>query len=91
MVKPEILVQYKRDGLIDQEHYGYIVLADKSRAFDFTGDANGYPFYLRSCAKPLQASLIIENNLDLTEEEIGVMLGVYIKLVHHNVENRFES
>ena len=33
----------------------------------------------------------IEKKLDLTEEEIGVMLGVYIKLVHHNVENRFES
>lgn len=32
----------------------------------------------------------IEKKLDLTEEEIGVMLGVYIKLVHHNVENRFE-
>ena len=33
----------------------------------------------------------IEKRLDLTEEEIGVMLDVYIKLVHHNVENRFES
>ena len=33
----------------------------------------------------------IEKKLDLTEEEIGVLLGVYIKLVHHNVENRFES
>ena len=33
----------------------------------------------------------IEKRLDLTEEEIGVMLGVYIKLVYHNVENRFES
>lgn len=32
----------------------------------------------------------IEKKLDLTEDEIGVMLGVYIKLVHHNVENRFE-
>ena len=32
----------------------------------------------------------IEKRLDLTEEEIGVMLGVYIKLVHHNVENRFQ-
>ena len=72
MLKPEILVQYKRDGLVDQEHYGYIVLADKSRAFDFTGDANEYPFYLRSCAKPLQASLAIENDLDLTEEELAL-------------------
>ena len=33
----------------------------------------------------------IEKKLDLTEEEIGVMLGVYIKLVHHNVKNRLES
>ena len=33
----------------------------------------------------------IEKKLDLTEEEIGVMLGVYIKLVPHNVENRLES
>ena len=32
----------------------------------------------------------IEKRLDLTEEEICVMLGVYIKIVHHNVENRFE-
>ena len=72
MLKPDILVQYKRDGLIEQEHTGFIVLADKEHAFDFTGDSNNYPFYLRSCAKPLQASLIINYGLDLTEEEIAL-------------------
>lgn len=72
MFNSEVLVQYKRDGLIEQEHRGFIVLANKEHAFDFTGDTKGYPFYLRSCAKPLQASLIVDYNLDLTEEQIAV-------------------
>lgn len=72
MLNPEILVKYERDGLIEQEHRGFIVLADKEHAFDFTGDSKRYPFYLRSCAKPLQASLIVDYNLDLTEEEIAI-------------------
>lgn len=74
--EPELLVEYIRDGLVEQEHYGFIVLADKERAFDFTGDAKNYPFYLRSCAKPLQASLIIDYGMDkfydMTEEEIAI-------------------
>ena len=73
---PELLLEYARDGLVDQEHYGFIVLADKKRAFDFTGDAKNYPFYLRSCAKPLQASLLIDYEMDkfydMTEEEIAI-------------------
>lgn len=69
---PELLVKYVRDGLAEQEHYGYVVLADKKHAFDFTGDTKNQPFYLRSCAKPLQASLIIDFDLDLTEEEIAL-------------------
>lgn len=74
--EPELLVEYVRDGLVEQEHYGFIVLSDKNRAFDFTGDAKNYPFYLRSCAKPLQASLIIDygmdNFYDMTEDEIAL-------------------
>ena len=74
--EPELLLEYARDGLVDQKHYGFIVLADKKRAFDFTGDAKNYPFYLRSCAKPLQASLLIDYEMDkfydMTEEEIAI-------------------
>ena len=74
--EPELLVEYVRDGLVEQEHYGYIVLSDKDRAFDFTGDAKNYPFYLRSCAKPLQASLIIDFGMDkfydMTGDEIAI-------------------
>ena len=74
--EPELLVEFVRDGLVEQEHYGFIVLADKNRAFDFTGDAKSYPFFLRSCAKPLQASLLIDYEMDkfydMTEEEIAI-------------------
>lgn len=63
--KPALLVEYIRDGLCEQEHYGYVVLADKTHPFDFTGDDNKYPFYLRSCAKPLQASLLIDYGMDI--------------------------
>lgn len=74
--KPQLLVEYIRDGLAEQSHYGFVVLADKNRAFDFTGEDKDYPFYLRSCAKPLQASLIIDYGLDkhfdMTSEEIAI-------------------
>ena len=74
-LSPEILVEYVRDGLVEQEHRGFVVLAGKDKAFDFVGDSKNYPFYLRSCAKPLQASLIIDYEMDkiynLTSEEIA--------------------
>ena len=74
--EPELLVEHLRGKLVDEEHYGFIVLSNKERAIDFTGDSKNYPFYLRSCAKPLQASLIIDYGMDefynMTEEEIAI-------------------
>ncbi len=76
MQTPEILVKYIRDGLLEQEHAGYVILANRNRPIDFKGDSDNCPFYLRSCAKPLQASLIIDFGMDkfyeMTEEEIAV-------------------
>lgn len=90
---PELLVQYIRDGLAEQEHYGYIVLANKERAIDFTGDSKNEPFYLRSCAKPLQAALIIDFELDkkydLTEEEIALCCASHAgEKVHTTIARR---
>ena len=62
---PEILVKYVRDGLIEQQHLGYVLVANKERVIDSKGESNGYPFYLRSCAKPLQASLLIDYGMDI--------------------------
>lgn len=72
---PELLVEYRRDGLVEQEHYGYVMLADREKIIDRKGEASDYPFYLRSCAKPLQASLLIDYGMDkefcMTEQEIA--------------------
>lgn len=65
MNKPEVLVKYIRDGLIEQQHYGYLIVADKRHIIDSNGESDGYPFYLRSCAKPLQASLLIDYGMDI--------------------------
>ena len=44
--EPELLVEHLRGKLVDEEHYGFIVLSNKERAIDFTGDSKNYPFYL---------------------------------------------
>ena len=61
---PQRMVQYVRHGLIEQEHYGFAMLADREKIIETIGEDRDYPFYLRSCAKPLQASLIIDYGLD---------------------------
>ena len=64
---PQRLVKHFRGELTEQEHLGFVLTSD----FEF-GDSFGCPFYLRSCAKPLQASLIIDYDLDFTLEEIAI-------------------
>lgn len=74
--EPAKLLTYNRDGLVEQEHFGYIIRANKDRIIEKVGEDKNYPFYLRSCAKPLQAALLIDYGLDtkfnLTEEEIAI-------------------
>ena len=66
------LLEYIRDGLIEEEHFGIIKFSDKN--LSSIGEDNDYPYYLRSCAKPLQASLLVDYGIDkeLTSEQIAV-------------------
>lgn len=74
--KDEILIESIRDGLVDEVHSGFVVFADKNGYKDLKGMAGDYPFYMRSCAKPLQASLLTDYGMDeyyqMTEEEIAL-------------------
>lgn len=74
--RPAILVKYLRGRLVEQEHAGYVIIADKKHIIDSTGDTSNYSFYIRSCAKPLQASLIIDEGLnkyfDMAKAEIAL-------------------
>lgn len=86
----EKLVEFVRDGLVETEHYGYVVRCSKNHVAEKIGDDKNYPFYLRSCAKPLQASLLVDYGLDkeydLTSSEIAVCCASHAgETVHINI------
>lgn len=91
--EPAKLVVYNRDGLIEEEHFGYVIKCDKVHIIEQLGEDKHYPFYMRSCEKPLQASLIIDYELDkkfdLTEEEIAVCAASHAgEKVHVDIVKR---
>lgn len=59
-------IEYFRDGLIEEFHDGICVELN---------DFDTEPYFLRSCAKPLQASLIIDSGIDFTDEELALCSG----------------
>ena len=63
-------VDYIRDGLSEEFHTGLWVLAKPVKGFK--PDESDTPFYLRSCAKPLQATLLVDNKINLTSEELAL-------------------
>ena len=62
----KINVVYARDGLVEEFHEGVV---------SFGHDNDNTPYYLRSCAKPLQASLLIDYKIDLTPKELAFCSG----------------
>lgn len=72
----EKLIEYNRNGLNEQVHFGIILHMNKNGIIKKLGDHNNYKFYHRSCMKPLQVSPIIDLELDkkynLSLEEIAV-------------------
>lgn len=97
--EPAKLVIYNRDGLIEREHFGYVVRCNQLGIVETIGEDKNYPFYLRSCAKPLQAALMIDYELDkkydLSNEEVAICMAshagekVHIKTIE-NLLKKFE-
>lgn len=91
---PVKMLEYFRDGLVEQEHYGlFVKVSFDGNIFKLGEDAN-YPFYLRSCAKPLQAALIIDFGIDnecrMTSEEIALCCASHAgEECHANVAKEF--
>lgn len=75
-LKPKLLLQQTRNNLIELQFYGWIVYCDSKKNIKTFGQTNRYPFFHRSCAKPLQASIIEDLNTkefySLTDKEIAV-------------------
>lgn len=63
-----LTVEHIRDGLTEEFHHGiYLRYSDPIEVLT--------PYYLRSCAKPLQASLLIDNGIELEEDELALCSG----------------
>lgn len=63
-------IEYIRDGLAEEVHCaGFIQYTT------YTSGEDKHPYYLRSCAKPLQASLLIDYGANLSEEEFALICG----------------
>lgn len=60
-------INYIRDGLSEEFHTGVV-------QFGINGD-NCTPYYIRSCAKPLQASLLIDYGIEFTPKELALCSG----------------
>ncbi len=73
---PDTLVKCVRNGLVEEQHFGYVMVLNRVHVIDRVGECGGYPFYMRYCAKPLQAALMIDFGMDeafdMTEEEIAL-------------------
>lgn len=65
-----IKVDYVRDGLTEEVHIGVWISAKPIKGFS-PDNNHTTPYFLRSCAKPLQATLLIDNNIDLAPDELA--------------------
>ena len=81
------LVEYRRNGLAEQTHFGIIIHMNKKGIISKAGDDNNYKFYHRSCMKPLQAAPLIDLNLhtknNLTEQEIALCCASHAGDIEH--------
>lgn len=61
-------IEYVRDGLVEEFHEGIVVHYKE-------GNSPLEPYYLRSCAKPLQAALLLDYGAGLTDDELALCCG----------------
>jgi len=83
----KITINYKRGNLVDKQSVGYF------EQYSVVEDTNSSLYYLRSCAKPLQASLMIDYNIDellnLSSEEIALCCASHAgETIHTKIAER---
>ena len=81
------LISVKRQNITEREHFGEVFLYPNSQ------NTSSQCFYLRSCAKPIQASVLedlgVFEHFDLTAEEIAVICASHSGTPKHTqtIEN----
>lgn len=83
----ELLVEVTRGPLVENVHYGSIAVVDTSgKVIAYAGDPH-FVSYMRSSAKPLQASAALEagtiDRYGISERELAVMCASHIGDTYH--------
>lgn len=83
----ELLVEVTRGPLVENVHYGSLAVVDGTgKVVAYAGDPH-YLSYMRSAAKPLQASAALESGaidrFGISEAELAVMCGSHIGDSYH--------
>lgn len=76
-MKPVTLIKSIRDGLVEREHYGFILVMGQDKTIKYNiGYTDNYECFLRSCAKPFQALPVLLSKAfdfyNLSLEELAV-------------------
>ncbi len=76
-MKPALLIETTRNKIIETQHFGFVLVVNKIENIFFSkGDSENGNFWLRSAAKPLQASVIIQtgafDKFNFTLKELAV-------------------
>lgn len=73
----EKLLEVNRGQITEREHFGYLLLSDFQKIIYKNFDDVDRHFYLRSCAKPMQSSVLedlgVFDHFDFTPEEIAIV------------------
>lgn len=74
--EPKILLSTKRNGYLDACYYGSVYLANKDKIYKQIGFDKKTICFMRSLAKPLQASILFDTNIikdfNLKEKELAI-------------------
>lgn len=73
----EILSRNVRNGLVEELHFGVFLKFQNGKVVKSFGKDNNYPFFQRSCMKPLQFAAISEvvDSFDFSPQEIAVSMA----------------
>ena len=68
----KLRVDYFRDGLVEEYHEGLVYFINFGKNCT---NSDNTPYFLRSCSKPLQASLLVDYNIDFLPKELAFCSG----------------
>ncbi len=73
----ELLSRNVRNGLVEESHFGVFLKFQNGKVVKSFGKDNDYPFFQRSCMKPLQFAAISEvvEAFDFSPQEIAVAMA----------------